>query len=160
MIMNDLEKLEYKLHLIGMCKEKFYADNLKYRAASKTGKTMAKIVDKKASVWAEAQACKNIEENGYPDVNPYLENYKQTFTLFYTPELGLSVTPKTEKTVPTIDVIEFYNAVKDKHELPWVCDTIDEEMFDFLNEKYGIDFSGGFHDQLSEHLKTKNTLSA
>lgn len=158
--MNDVEKLEYKLQLMLKYKNKFYDDNLKYRAASKTGKTMAKIVDLKASAWAEAQASKAIGENGYPDINPFLENYVQTFTLFYTPGLGLSEAPKTEEAVEAHDANEFYHAVKEQDELPWVCDTIDEAMFDLLNEKYGIDHTDGFADQLRAHVKTKNTLSA
>jgi hypothetical protein len=154
-----MEKLEYKLHLISMYTEKFYTDNLKYRAASKTGRTMAKIIDKKAKAWAEVQMSNDIKNNGYPEVNPFLEGYVQTFTLFYTPEIGLTVIPKTEKSIPAVDANEFYNAVKNKDVMPWTCNTIDEAMFDLLNEKYGIDFSSGAQDQLLEHLKIKQDLS-
>jgi hypothetical protein len=36
-----------------------------------------------------------------------------------------------------------------------MCDTIDEAMFDILNEKYEIDKTGGFQDQLREAFKQK-----
>jgi hypothetical protein len=83
--MDNIEKLEYKLQLIFMYKEKFYKNHLIYRVTAKISKVIAKVVDKKAMIWAESKFLKDIEGNGYPDVNPFLENYEQIFTLFYTP---------------------------------------------------------------------------
>ncbi|MGZ3767005.1 MAG: hypothetical protein ACXVA2_20250, partial [Mucilaginibacter sp.] len=83
--MDSVEKLEYKLQLILIYKEKFYNNHLMYRVTAKISKTIAKVVDKKAMIWAEAQTLKDIEGHGYPDINPFLEDYVQTFTLFYTP---------------------------------------------------------------------------
>ena len=151
--MDNVEKLEYRLQLMCGYKIKFYANNLKYRVTAKISKTMSKIIDKKAMDWSEAQLLKEIERNGYPDINPFLENYVQTFTLFYTPGLGLSEVPKTEESIEANDANEFYNAVKELDDSPWYCDTIDEAMFDLLNEKYEIDRAGGFQDQLREHVE-------
>lgn len=153
--MDNVEKLEYKLQLILIYKGKFYNNHLMYRVTAKISKIIAKVVDKKAMIWAEAQTLKDIEGNGYPDLNPFLENYEQTFTLFYTPGLGLSEVPKTEEAIEAHDANEFYNAVKEQDPSPWVCDTIDEAMFDILNEKYGIDHTGGFQDQLREAVEQK-----
>jgi hypothetical protein len=153
--MDNVEKLEYKLQLILIYKGKFYADNLMHRVTAKISKTIANVVDKKAMAWAEAQALKDIEGNGYPDINPFLESYEQTFTLFYTPGLGLSEVPKTKKSIEAHDANEFYKAVKEQDPSPWMCDTIDEAMFDILNEKYGIDHTGGFQDQLREAVEQK-----
>ncbi|MCF7970276.1 MAG: hypothetical protein K9L22_03805 [Methylococcaceae bacterium] len=146
--MNNIEKLEYKLQLTIKYKEKFYTDNLKFRAAAKTSKTIAKIVAKKAILWAEIQSSKDIEEKGYPEINPFLVDYEQTFTLFYTPGFGLSEMPMVEDAVEAQNANEFYNAVKKQDALPWVCSSIDEEMFDLLNDKYGIDHTGGVQDLL------------
>lgn len=151
--MDNAEKLEYRLQLLCGYKTQFYANNLKYRVTAIISKTMSKIIDKKAMVWSEAQLLNEIERNGYPDINPFLENYVQTFTLFYTPGLGLSEAPKTEEAIEANDANEFYNAVKERDDSPWYCDTIDEAMFDLLNEKYEIDRTGGFQDQLREHVK-------
>jgi hypothetical protein len=153
--MDNVEKLEYKLQLILIYKEKFYKNHLMYRVTAKISKIIATVVDKKAMLWAEAQTLKDIEGNGYPDVNPFLKSYEQIFTLFYTPGLGLSEVPKTEETIEAHDANEFYNAVKEQDPSPWVCDTIDEAMFDILNEKYGIDHTGGFQDQLREAVEQK-----
>jgi hypothetical protein len=153
--MDNVEKLEYKLHLIFIYKEKFYDNHLMHRVIAKISKTIAKVVDKKAMVWAEAQTLKDIEGNGYHDINSFLEGYVQTFTLFYTPGLGLSEVPKTEEAIEAHDANEFYNAVREQNPLPWMCDTIDEAMFDILNEKYEIDKTGGFQDQLREAFKQK-----
>jgi hypothetical protein len=151
--MDNVEKLEYRLQLLCGYKIQFYANNLKYRVTAKISKTMSKIIDKKAIVWSEAQLLKEIDGNGYPDINPFLENYVQTFTLFYTPGLGLSEVPKTEEAIEANDANEFYNAVKELDDSPWYCDTIDEAMFDLLNEKYEIDRAGGFQDQLRAHVE-------
>ncbi len=157
--MDNIEKLEYKLQLLCSYKMQFYANNLKYRVTAKISKTMSKIIDKKAMAWSEAQLLKEIERNGYPDINPFLENYVQTFTLFYTPGLGLSEVPKTEEAIEANDANEFYNAVREQDDSPWFCDVIDEAMFDLLNEKYEIDHTGGFQDQLREHVnKSKMSL--
>ena len=151
--MDNVEKLEYRLQLLCGYKIQFYANNLKYRVTAKISKTMSKIIDKKAMVWSESQLLDEIERNGYPDTNPFLENYVQTFTLFYTPGLVLSEVPKTEESIEANDANEFYNAVKERDKSPWYCDTIDEAMFDLLNEKYEIDRAGGFQDQLREHVE-------
>jgi hypothetical protein len=157
--MDNIEKLEYKLQLLCIYKEQFYANNLMHRVTAKISKTMSKIVDKKAMVWSETQLLKEIEGNGYPDINPFLENYVQTFTLFYTPGLGLSEVPKTEEAIEANDANEFYHAVREQDDSPWFCDIIDEAMFDLLNEKYEIDRTGGFQDQLREHVnKSKMSL--
>jgi hypothetical protein len=157
--MDNAEKLEYRLQLLCDYKTQFYVKNLKYRVTAKISKTMSKIIDKKAMVWSEARLLNEIERNGYPDINPFLENYVQTFTLFYTPGLGLSEVPKTEEAIEANDANEFYNAVKERDDSPWYCDTIDEAMFDLLNEKYEIDRAGGFQDQLREHVnKSKMSL--
>jgi DNA-binding protein HU-beta len=59
----------------------------------------------------------------------------------------------------TGEEIEFYNAVREQDDSPWFCDIIDEAMFDLLNEKYEIDRTGGFQDQLREHVnKSKMSL--
>ena len=153
--MDSVEKLEYRLQLMMVYKQKFYNNNLIYRISAKISKTIEKVVDKKAMIWAEAQTLKEIEANDYPEVNPFLENYEQTFTLFYTPGLGLSEVPKTDEAIETHDANEFYNAVREQDSSPWVCETIDEAMFDILNEKYGIDHTGGFQDQLREYVEQK-----
>ena len=146
--MENIEKLEYKLQLMLKYKESFYADNLKLSSAAKISKTMAKIVDKKAMAWAKTQSLKNIEEKGYPEINPFLADYEQIFSLFYTPGFGLSEMPMVEEAIEAQNANEFYNAVKVQDSLPWMCNKIDEEMFDLLNEKYGIDHTGGVQDQL------------
>lgn len=157
--MDNIEKLEYKLQLLCIYKEQFYANNLMCRVTAKISKTMSKIVDKKAIVWSETHVLKEVEGHGYPDINPFLENYVQTFTLFYTPGLGLSEVPKTEEAIEANDANEFYNAVREQDNSPWFCDIIDEAMFDLLNEKYEIDRTGGFQDQLREHVnKSKMSL--
>jgi hypothetical protein len=157
--MYSVEKLEYKLQLILIYKEKFYNNHLMYRVTAKISKTIAKVVDKKAMIWAEAQTLKDIEGNGYPGINLFLEGYVQTFTLFYTPGLGLSSTPKTEEAIEAHDANEFYNAVSEQDSSPWVCDTIDEAMFDILKEKYGIEHTGGFQDQLREAFEQKQNAA-
>ena len=151
--MDNVEKLEYKLQLLCGYKAQFYADNLKYRVMAKISKTMSEIIHKKAMIWAEAQLLKELDGNDYPDINPLLQNSAQTFTLFYTPGLGLSEVPRTEESIEANDANEFYNAVKERDESPWYCDTIDEAMFDLLNEKYEIDRAGGFQDQLRAHVE-------
>jgi hypothetical protein len=157
--MNNIEKLEYKIQLILNNKEEFYKNHLIYRLTAKLSKIIATVVDKKAMIWAEAQTLIEIERNGYPDVNPFLGNFKKTFTLFYTPGLGLSEIQKTEEVFETHDANEFYNVVKEQDSSPWMCVTIDEAMLDILNEKYGIDHTGGFADQLREAIeKKKNAI--
>ena len=151
--MDNLEQLEYKLQLLCIYKEKFYTKNLMYRVMAKISRTMSKILDKKAITWAEAMFLKEIEKNGHPDSNPFLDNRMQAFTLFYTPGLGLSEIPKTEKAIRADDANESYKAVKERDDSPWYCDIIDEEMFDLLNEKYEIDRTGGFLDQLRVHVE-------
>ncbi len=157
--MDNVEKLEYKLQLILIYKEKFYNNYIIYRITAKISKTIAKAVDKKAMIWAETQTLKDIERNGYPGINPFLEGYMQTFTLFYTPGFGLSEVPKTEEAIEAHDANEFYNAVRQQDPLPWMCDTIDEAMFDILNEKYAIDHTGGIQDQLRDAFEQKQNAA-
>ena len=156
--MDNVEKLEYRLQLLCGYKAQFYANNLKYRVMAKISKTMSEIIHKKAMLWADAQLLKEIDGNGYPDINPFLENYVQTFTLFYTPGLGLSEVPKTEEAIEANDANEFYNAVRMEDDNPWYCDTIDEAMFDLLAEKYEIDRTGGLIDQLRDHVNKSKAL--
>jgi len=154
-IMDNIEKLEYKLQLMLKYKVNFYADNLKLSAAAKISKKIAQIVDKKAMVWAKTQSLKDIAEKGYPEINPFLVDHEQIFTLFYTPGFGLSEMPMVEEAVEAHNANEFYNAVKEQDSLPWMCNTIDEEMFDLLNEKYGTYHTGGVQDQLRTTYEQK-----
>jgi len=156
--MDNIEKLEYKLQLMLKYKDNFYTDNQKLSIAAKISKSIAKIVDKKAIAWAELQSLKNIEEKGYPEINPFLVGQEQIFSLFYTPGFGLTEMPMVEEAVDAHNANEFYNAVKEQDSLPWMCNTIDEEMFDLLNEKYGIDHTGGVQDQLCRVYEQKKAL--
>lgn len=156
--MNELEQLEYKLHLMIMFKERFYQKHLAYRIFNDIGGFFAKFADKRAMRYAERKAKEHIEVNGCPETNPFSDVFEHLYQLCYTPEGGVTEIPKEDVIYRIVkDPIDFYNVIRWKTQENVICQHVHEDMYDLIKDKYGIDHSGGAADQIREYIMSAQT---